>query len=125
MRDDFAVEIWRDLGTTGKPSIFASTELMVTIVVLAISGAPFLIQSNRRAFFGSLATMWICFVATIALVLLRRSGALGPFAFMVLSGAAVYVPYVSFHTTVFERLLAVRRERANIGYLMYLADAFG
>jgi hypothetical protein len=37
----------------------------------------------------------------------------------------MYVPYVAFHTTVFERMIAVFRERGNIGYLMYLADATG
>lgn len=50
---------------------------------------------------------------------------LSPFAFMVLVGLGTYVPYVAFHTTIFERLIAVFHERGNIGYLMYLADAFG
>jgi hypothetical protein len=29
------------------------------------------------------------------------------------------------HTTVFERLLAMTRDRGNIGFLMYVADAIG
>jgi hypothetical protein len=37
----------------------------------------------------------------------------------------MYVPYVAVHTTVFERLIALTRDRGNIGYLMYLADAIG
>ncbi len=45
--------------------------------------------------------------------------------FMVLIGLGMYVPYVAFHTTVFERLLAAFRETGTVGYLMYLADAFG
>jgi hypothetical protein len=44
---------------------------------------------------------------------------------MVLLGLGMYVPYVAVHTTVFERLVALTRERANIGFLMYLADAVG
>ncbi|MEI6196513.1 MAG: DUF5690 family protein, partial [Verrucomicrobiota bacterium] len=36
-----------------------------------------------------------------------------------------YLPYVVVHTTIFERLIAMTRDRANIGFLMYLADAFG
>jgi hypothetical protein len=35
------------------------------------------------------------------------------------------LPYVAVHTTIFERLIAMTRDRGNIGYLMYLADAFG
>jgi hypothetical protein len=44
---------------------------------------------------------------------------------MVLLGLGMYVPYVAVHTTVFERLIALTRDRGNIGYLMYLADAIG
>ena len=50
---------------------------------------------------------------------------LDPFWFMVLVGFGLYVPYVAFHTTVFERFIAVFREPGNLGYLMYLADAVG
>ena len=45
--------------------------------------------------------------------------------FMVLLGLGMYIPYVAFHTTLFERMLAAFRETGTIGYLMYLADAFG
>jgi hypothetical protein len=50
---------------------------------------------------------------------------LGPFEFMVLLGFGMYLPYVAVHTTVFERLLAMTRQRGNLGYLMYLADSMG
>ena len=125
VRDDFAVEIWRELGVSGRPSVFASTELVVTLLVLVVSGASVCIGSNVRALFVALASMAFCFALAIGLVFWRHAAGLDGFAFMVMSGALVYVPYVAFHTTVFERLLAVLRERANIGYLMYLADAFG
>jgi hypothetical protein len=44
---------------------------------------------------------------------------------MVLLGVGMYVPYVAVHTTIFERFIALTRERGNVGYLMYLADAAG
>jgi hypothetical protein len=47
------------------------------------------------------------------------------FPFMVAIGVGMYVPYVAYHTTLFERMIAVFRDGANLGYLMYLADAFG
>ena len=46
-------------------------------------------------------------------------------ALMVLVGLGLYLPYVAMHTTVFERLLAMTRERGNLGFLLYVADAFG
>jgi hypothetical protein len=44
---------------------------------------------------------------------------------MVLTGLGVYIPYVSVHTAVFERMVALTNERANIGFLMYVADSIG
>ena len=47
------------------------------------------------------------------------------FTFMVLMGLGLYLPYVAVHTTIFERLIAMTRERGNLGFLMYVADAVG
>jgi hypothetical protein len=47
------------------------------------------------------------------------------FPFMVLVGLGLYLPYVAVHTTVFERLLAMTRDRGNVGFLLYVADSFG
>ncbi len=125
IRDDFAVEIWRDLGHPGKPEIFAQSETLVMFGVVIVNGAAIWIRCNRRAFLGALGLIAGGFVLVLAAVLGQQAGALSAFPFMVLAGLGMYVPYVAFHTTVFERLIAAFRERGNIGYLMYLADAFG
>jgi hypothetical protein len=44
---------------------------------------------------------------------------------MVLVGLGVYIPYVAIHAIVFERLIAITRERANVGFLIYVADSVG
>jgi len=44
---------------------------------------------------------------------------------MVLLGLGMYIPYVAFHTTVCERMIAAFRETGTIGCLMCLADASG
>ena len=44
---------------------------------------------------------------------------------MVLIGVGLYLPYVATHTTIFERLIAMTRDKSNVVYLMYLADSFG
>lgn len=44
---------------------------------------------------------------------------------MVLMGLGLYLPYVAVHTTVFERILAMTRDRGNVGFLMYVADSVG
>lgn len=125
IRDDFGIEIWRDLGYEGKPSIFAKSEMMVMFGVVLINGAAIWITSNRRAFLSSLGLVGFGFVIVLAAIVGHWQQQLSPLAFMVMTGMGLYIPYVAFHTTLFERLIAAFRERGNIGFLMYSADAIG
>lgn len=125
LRDDFGVEIWRDLGFDAKPMSYAASEFRVAVCVLVVTGLPFLIKSNGRAFFTSIGICAAGFGCIAAALLLLGAGAISPFPFMVLTGLGLYLPYVAVHTTVFERLLAWTRDKGNLGFLMYLADASG
>lgn len=125
LRDDFAVEIWRDLGIDRTPSIFATTETVVGIVVTALSGLAMLIPRNRQALRVTMSLMGVAFLLTAGAVLLQTSGRIASFPFMVACGIGLYVPYVAFHTTVLERLIAAARRPCNFGFLMYLADSIG
>ncbi len=125
IRDDFAVEVWQDLGVYNEPDVFARSELGVMIGVVFISGLAILIRNNRLAFLSSIALLGMGFAIVLAAIAGQESGVLAPMPFMVLLGFGTYIPYVAFHTTVFERMLAAFREVGTIGYIMYLADAMG
>jgi hypothetical protein len=125
LRADFAPELWAALGTAGKPAVFTSSELWVALGVVAANGAVFLVRDNRRSFFLALAVALGGLLLGAVALFGQRAGWLGAYPFMVLLGLGLYLPYVAVHTTVFERLIALTRDRGNIGYLMYLADAIG
>ena len=125
IRDDFAVEIWSDLGEGDEPAIFAWAELFVMFGVVIVNGAAIWTKDNRRAFLGSLGLLALGMGIVLTSLAGHWQGWLAPFEFMVLLGLGMYIPYVAFHTTIFERMIAVFRETGNIGYLMYLADAVG
>ncbi len=125
VRADFAPEIWGALGLAGQPTVFTHSELFVMFGVVAVNGLAVLIRNNRRAFFAALGVSLSGFaLGGIALLGLHFSW-LDGFAFMVLMGLGLYLPYVALHTTVFERLLAMMGDKGNLGFLMYLADSFG
>lgn len=124
LRDDFGVEIWRDLGIN-EPDVFARSEFFVMLGVIVINGLAILIQNNRLAFLSSIGVIGMGFLVILGSIVGHRAGLFSPMAFMVLLGLGMYVPYVAFHTTVFERMIAAFREVGTIGYLMYLADAIG
>lgn len=125
VRADFAPELWQSLGFAGQPGIFTQSELVVAAVVISATALSVLIQDNRAAFFtavgASLAGAALVGGAAVAV----RGELIGGFAFMVLVGLGVYLPYVAFHTTIFERLIPLTQQRGNLGFLMYVADAFG
>ena len=61
----------------------------------------------------------------ILLALFSEWKGMDGFWFMVLSGLGIYIPYVTIHTTVFERFIATFRQEGNIGFFMYLVDSMG
>jgi hypothetical protein len=125
VRADFAPEIWAGLEATVRPDIFAWSETAVAAGVLLLTGSVVFLQDNRVAFFAGLG-LALAGAALVGLALVGlRADVLSSFAFMVLHGLGLYLPYIAVHTILFERLLAMTRARGNIGYLMYLADAFG
>jgi len=128
MRSDYAAEIWSGLlgeKVATPPEVFTTSEVFVALMVMLGNGLCFLIKDSRRAFFVGLAIGGSGTALVVASVAGLHFGLLDGFAFMVLVGIGLYLPYVAIHTTIFERLIAMTRDRGNLGYLMYLADAFG
>jgi hypothetical protein len=125
VRADFAPEIWAGLQKTVPPAIFAWSEIAVAVGVLLLTGSMVLLRDNRWAFFTGLGVAVAGVVLVGVTLAALRQGMLAPFPFMVLHGIGLYLPYLAVHTTIFERLIAMTRDRGNLGYLMYLADSFG
>ena len=125
LRADFAPELWAELGMPSTPALFTRSELWVAIGVLVLHASLVGVTHNRRAFFVGIGLSMIGMTTLTTALLLVSAGRVGPFPFMVLTGIGLYLPYVAAHTTLFERLMAMTRDRGNIGFLMYLADAVG
>ena len=124
VRADFAPELWKGLGYPQTPALFTRSELLVSFGVTIVNGLAMFILSHFKAFRFSLLTCLAGF-ACLPLAVWGLQAGLGKFPFMVLVGLGVYIPYVAVHTTLFERLICITKERANIGFLMYLADSVG
>ncbi|MFN3192078.1 MAG: DUF5690 family protein [Aureliella sp.] len=125
LRDDFSVELWSEFNEGGQPEVYAISETSVAVVVTLISGLMIWIRGNLQAIQLCLATMAAAFALTIFAAFAQPRGIVSPMTFMILCGIGLYIPYVAFHTTIFERLIALSRRVGNLGFLMYLADAIG
>ena len=123
VRGDFAPEIWKGMNTKVDPGIFASSEFYAGAGALIVFALVTLVRNNRTGFLTGLGLAITGCGIVIAAILGYQSGVITPYAFMVINGFGLYLPYFAVHTTVFERLIAFTKQRGNIGYLMYLADA--
>ena len=124
-RDNFAVEIWAALGYDDAPTIFTLSEIPIAIITLVAIASMILIKDNRLAFWISQATVLFGAGLVGFATFGYESGVVHPVVWFIAVGLGMYLPYIAFHVMVFERLIAVSRRESNIGYLMYVADAFG
>ncbi|MHA8067196.1 DUF5690 family protein [Aquirufa sp. ROCK2-A2] len=124
IRSDFAPEIWSYLGFVSVPSLYSQTEIWVTVGILVINGSLVIIRNNKNAFYLSLG------IISIGFLLLVVAGIWGlkhinPFWLIVMTGFGIYLPYLTITTSVFERMIAITKHKANIGFLMYIVDSIG
>jgi MFS family permease len=125
IRDNFAVELWNSLGFKNTPKLLVLSEIPVAIAVLVIISLMMLIKSNKIAFFLN----QFIFLASGTLLLLVSflflENKINALVWIVIIGFSMYLPYISFHVMLYERWIALFKYKSNIGYLMYVSDAFG
>jgi hypothetical protein len=124
-RDDFMVEVWNDLRGPGHDVDFISTEAPVSIAVLLVLLPLGLIRSNRRALDVNFGVVGLGLVGCAISTLVFRSGGVSDWWWMAALGFFSYLAYIPFNAILFDRLIAVLRRPANVGFLIYLADSFG
>jgi hypothetical protein len=83
------------------------------------------IKNNRKAFYANQLIILIGGALVIVTTWLFSQNLLPPAAWMIIIGFGMYLAYIAYHTMLFERWIALFRYKSNIGYLMYVADAFG
>lgn len=125
-RDNFAAELWIAFGYSGEPSVFATSELLVAILVVIPIGLFMLIKKH---IYGLIAYHVLILIGMVIVLL---SGFLNDFnhvknglAIMVLTGVGLYFAYVPFNSILFDLLLSTYEYKANSGFLMYICDSFG
>lgn len=124
-RDNFARELWDALGYVDAASVLTTAELPVAIGALLAVGLVMWVKDNARALLLIHALMVTGALTIGVSTLLYRLGVLGAGAWMVTLGVGLYVGYVPFNCVLFDRLVAALGTRANAGFLIYIADAFG
>jgi hypothetical protein len=125
LRDNFAAEIWTELGYGSQPAIFTQTELPATLVILVSLSLLIFVKNNRKALFINHLIILFGLVLVFGSTWLFSQKWLDAPLWAVMNGVGLYLAYVPFNCLLFERLIAAFRQPGNIGFIMYVADAIG
>ncbi len=124
-RDNFAAEIWAGLGYKDVASVFTASEAPVAVIALAALAATMVIKDNQRALIALLGVVALGAALLGLSTLAFQAGLLSPIAWMIASGAGLYMAYTPFNAMLFDRMIAATGQVGTAGFLIYLADASG
>lgn len=125
VRDNYMANIWNELGYGNDFAIFTKTETTTSIIVLFIIGLLVLIRKNMQAL---QIVHWVIGAGIVLAGIsswLFINNMINGAVWMQLVGLGLYMGYIPFNCIFFERLIATFRIAGNVGFLIYLVDAFG
>jgi len=124
-RDNFTVEIWNEIDTHWTNSRLARTELISGFVILVFIGAASFFKSNVKGFRYISGIIVLGLVISGTVTLLFKAGLLDGYYWMLWIGVGMFLSYISIQSTIFERMIALYKIRANAGFFVYICDSIG
>lgn len=124
-RDNFSREIWDELGYKDSIFIYTVAEIPIAIIVLIILGWLGSIKKNPKAFDYYHYALILGSIVTGISTVFFQNHYISSFLWMTLSGFGMYICYIPFNGLYFDRMIATYKINGNVGFLIYIADAFG
>jgi Family of unknown function (DUF5690) len=124
IRDNFGVEIWKELGVKDA-SIFTKTESIIGFAICILTALIYLVKDHKKAFWLNHLMIFSGSFLILVSTLSFQNRNLDAFGWSVFMGMGLYMAYVPYNGMLFDRLLAVLKEKGNVGFLFYLADFSG
>ncbi|MCG8425033.1 MAG: DUF5690 family protein [Proteobacteria bacterium] len=124
-RDNFAAELWDDMGYASAPEVFTISELPIAFSVMAVLSLLYLIKDNRLGMLGTFIIMITGSLLVFLSTLLYDLGMLSGMVYMILVGLGLYLAYVPYGCVLFDRMIAALGVVATSVFLIYVSDAVG
>lgn len=122
-RDNYAAEIWAELGFDQQAGVFTLTEIPIALAVMLSLGLLYLVKDNRRGVAWTYAIMGAGALTIGIATLLFDAGAIAPMSWMTLVGLGLYLGYVPYGCVLFDRTIAALGITATAVFLIYVSDA--
>ena len=123
--EDFAVELWNETGNSGQYFLFVQTSTISGFIVLFIVAGIVLLQNHFKAFSIIHILVGLGFLGLIMSTISFQQGWIDAVIWMVIATTSLYLGYVACNSFFYERFVAAFQIKGNVGFLMYISDAFG
>ncbi|OGQ84912.1 MAG: hypothetical protein A2289_01590 [Deltaproteobacteria bacterium RIFOXYA12_FULL_58_15] len=124
-RDNYAPEIWTELGLGDSVAIYSLSELPIAFVVMAGLALLYLVKRNDLGLLAAHLLMLggtaLIGIATLA----WDAGILGGVPWMIVVGLGLYLAYVPYGCVLFDRMIAAMGVTATAVFMIYVTDASG
>lgn len=124
-RDNYGIDLFRELGEAGTAAVFTRSEVPVGIGVMVCVAALTLVRSNRNGLIGAFLLMIAGMLTLAGSTWLFRAGSIDAIAWMVATGFGSYLAYVPYNSVLFDRMIGYTRATSTAVFTIYLADATG
>lgn len=124
-RDNFAREIWDSLGYVDSITVYSFSEIPIAISVLLLMIVIGSIKKNEKAF---AIYHWVLFFGGVLIALatfLFYTNTINAVWWMMSTGFGMYACYIPFQGLFYDRMIATFKIQGNVGFLIYISDAFG
>ncbi|ACY15294.1 DUF5690 family protein [Haliangium ochraceum] len=123
LRDNFAAELWNELGYGMAPENFTLSEIPIALAVMLVMGLVYLIKDNRAALAVAHGILLLGAALVGGATLLFDAGLISGMVWMVSVGIGLYLAYVPFNCVLFDRMIAALGFVATAVFLIYVSDA--
>ncbi|GAB3516042.1 DUF5690 family protein [Emticicia fontis] len=124
-RDNFGIELWRELDPKVSKTIFSEIETTIGLVVVSLIALIAFIRNNFYSYLTFSGMMLIAVLACGGSTWAYQYQIISPKLWMVSLGIGLFLPYMLIQTVVFERLIALFKANGNVGFLVYICDSIG
>ncbi|MDR3193823.1 MAG: DUF5690 family protein [Tannerella sp.] len=124
-RDNFMVEIAREIHLSDSMNIFSQIEFLIGIVVFICVGCLSFIRSNKTCFIIQHVMIFAGLIILLAGSIMYSAGAVSAQLWFITVGYGIFLPYITIQSVYFDRFIALFKPKANAGFLIYICDSAG
>ncbi len=123
--EDFSNDLWIETGNQNDATIFLKLCTIISLIVLIVIASFFVIKNNYKAFLRTHYLVLFGVLLSIVSTILFNAHFINPVVWMLMATTGLYLAYLPFNCLYFERMIATYKINGNVGFVMYIADAFG